>query len=302
MTALALLLFAGPVHAQPPEPEDPSVAQARAHFDRGRQLAEERRFAEAASAFEQSRALVPRPSTTFNLALCLFALGRHLDAIATLERFSAEADATVDESMRADAERMLAHARRSLATIELEVVPAGAVIQVDGRAIEGEARRSVQVDAGAHVVRAEAEGHAPALIELTVRSGERSVHAIQLASTRAPARLDVHVEVPSARIEINGRAAGVGDASLSLEAGEHRVRAHDPSMRDVERVVRLEWSEHRVLDLGAVALRSSSVLEEPAFWAIAGGSAAAIAVSVVLAIVLAPSPDGGSAGVVLRPQ
>ncbi|MCC6876410.1 MAG: hypothetical protein IT378_19040 [Sandaracinaceae bacterium] len=128
------------------------------------------------------------------------------------------------------------------------------------------------------------------------------MRAIQLASTRTPARLDVHVEVPTARIEIDGRAAGVGDASLSLEAGEHRVRAHDPSMRDVERVVRLEWSEHRVLDLGAVALRSSSVLEEPAFWAIAGGSAAAIAVSVVLAIVLAPSPDGGSAGVVLRPR
>ena len=63
---------------------DPDTVEARAHFDRGRGLAEQRRFSEAAEAFRQSLALVDRPTTAYNLALCYYALERYVEAIHAL--------------------------------------------------------------------------------------------------------------------------------------------------------------------------------------------------------------------------
>ncbi len=95
----ATFLFAFPAFAQEEAisqtvAENPASAEARALFARGSELANERRFSEAAEAFSRSAELLERPSTLFNLGLCHYALGRHGAALEVLERYVAIADAS----------------------------------------------------------------------------------------------------------------------------------------------------------------------------------------------------------------
>ncbi len=290
-----LLSIAGSASAQT-EPEDPAVAEARAEFERGALLAEQRRFDEAAEAFARSLELAPRPSTAFNLGACLYARGRHLEAIAALERYLASADPALEASGIADADRMLAHSRRSVSELTSEVVPEAARVPGAGAALAGGAARSVRLDPGTHVIRAEAEGHAPALIEVETRSGESTVRAVHLASTRLPARLVVDAP-DGARVRVDDREV---DREAELEAGTHRIEVDGPGLVPMTRTVELEWNERLRVAI-TPAERTRGLLEEPAFWIGALGTAAAIGLGVLVGV-LAASPsgaDGGSTGIVL---
>lgn len=128
--------------------EDPDVAEARALFERGRALAEQRRFSEAAEAFTRSLALVDRPSTSFNLAITLSTLGRHVEAIEALEHYEASANLATEGDAVVEAQRMLAHARASVAEIVIDVVPADASVSIDGAPLPGGAQRTRVLNPG----------------------------------------------------------------------------------------------------------------------------------------------------------
>lgn len=290
--------------AAPADEEDPAVAEARALFDRGRQLADQRRFSEAAEAFDRSLALVERPSTAFNLALCHYALGRHVEAIDVLERYRSEADPVEEGPAYEEAAQMLAHARRSVGTLVVEVSPPDARVSVDGRTIEGGATRTARVNPGPHVVRARAPHHRELLLEVEVDRGETVRRAAQLTDGRTPARLSIRVpDLPEAEIAIDGEVAGRGAAELELDAGRHALRVTHPTIRPHEQTLELDWSEHASVVIADSDARAS-LAEEPALWI--GVGAAALAIGGAIAIgfaATAPRPfSGGSTGVVLRPE
>lgn len=280
-------------------PEDPRLAEARAEFDRARELAEQRRFDEAAEGFARSLELAPRPSTAFNLGACLYARGRHVEAVAVLERYLAEADPAAEGSGLADAERMLAHSRRSISRLTVEVEPEDARVTVDGLPLEGGAARTVAIDPGSHVIRAEAEGHAPALIELGTRRGETARRAVRLEPTRRPALLIV--EAPEgASVRVDGAQA---EGAVELEAGAHAIEVRAPGFVPVTREVDVVWNERVRLAI-APAERARSELEEPAFWLGALGAGAAVGVAVLIGVLVSTAgsgADGGTTGVVLTP-
>lgn len=302
MTAL-LLLGTATAAAQPIaseiEPEDPALAEARAEFDRARELAEQRRFDEAAEHFARSLELAPRPSTAFNLGACLYALGRHVEAIAVLERYVAEADPAAEAVGLQDADRMLADARRSVSQLTLEIVPDDARVTIDGAPLDGGATRTVRLDPGTHMIRAEAEGHAPLLIEVRTRRGESTRRALRLESTRRPAVLIV--EAPAgARVRVDEREVS---GEVELAPGAHAIEVDAPGLAPIRHDVELAYDE-RLRVAVAPADRTRDVLEEPAFWIGALGATVAIGVGVlagVLATTLASSPDGGTTGTVLVP-
>lgn len=284
---------------------DPAAEEARALFERGRELADTRRFHDAAEAFSASLALFDRPSTAFNLALTLFALGRHVEAIAVLERYLAATspDDPAEAGGRADAERMLAHARRSISQLELTVLPADAEVRVDGALVTGGGTRTIVLDAGTHVVRADAPGHAPSLVEVRTRAGEARRHAIQLASTETPARVVVSVgDAPEAVITIDGEEVGRGRAALELEAGPHEVQVTHPSLAPFTRAIELDFGEHLELAVAPAPRVDHGLGAEAALWgALIGVVVAAAGAGIAIGVVLAEEPPvhGGSSGVVL---
>ena len=66
-------VFVAPLAAQPVPAH---VAEAAAHFDRGRALSKESKYVEACAAFELSQQLDPQHGTLYNLAGCNAARGR----------------------------------------------------------------------------------------------------------------------------------------------------------------------------------------------------------------------------------
>lgn len=307
VAALSLLLLAGPASAQ--DAEDPNTVEARAHFDRGRDLAEQRRFSEAAEAFRRSLDLVDRPVTAFNLALCYYALERYVEAIEALDRYRAQADIATEGDAYVEAQRMLAHAQRAVAEIHVDVLPVNATVILDGRPIEGEGARVARVNPGSHVIRVEAEGHAPQLIEVEAEPGVTLRRAVQLDSTLLPARLEVSLleRAPGTRILVDGEEVGTTGAAIELEPGEHTVSVLAPDREPVERPVVLEHNQHLRLDLDlGDALpepRGTIFLEEPVFWGVVGGTLAAIGAGILIgwAVDQANGPTGGSTGVILNP-
>ncbi|MBX3270160.1 MAG: PEGA domain-containing protein [Sandaracinaceae bacterium] len=304
---LALLAIAcsAVARAQDPGPEDDARAlEARGHFEEGRSLAAARRFGEAAQAFERSFALSERPSTRFNLAVCLFALERYVAASDALERFLAMEGADDDPASAADARRMLAHARARLARLIVEVEPADATVTVDGAPLEGGAVRERAIDPGTRTVRASAPHRATAVLELTVAPGGELRRAIALESARVPARLEITVEPRrDAVIVVDGREVGTGEVTLSLDAGAHEVRVLAPSTDPIVRSVELAWNERLRVDVVRPAA-PAPLYEDPVFWGAVAGCLFGAAAIAVIATLLAepPAPSGGSTGAVLRPS
>lgn len=310
---VALLVGLAPIaHAQPAgsdveageeegeqEALDPRSQEARALFVRGRDLAHDRRFSEAADSFRQSLALVDRPSSRFNLAVCYYALERYVEAISQLERYLQTADRAAEGESWDDALRMITHARRSVSELALEVVPAEASVTIDGVPLEGSGHRTTHLNPGPHVVRVEAEGHSPALMTVQTSPGETLVRAVELEGTRRRPRLTVSAG-GSGPIRVDGDEVGLTAASLELDPGPHLVQLGDgehASTREIE----LDWNEHTRLELGRGG-RDGAGVDDALLWASLGGGAAAVVLGVVITSIVASNVlDEETDGIVLTP-
>lgn len=230
---LLVLLMAAPVLAQ--EQEDPRIAEARALFERGSELTRQRRFSEAAESYTRSAELVERPSTLFNLAMCHYALGKHLEAGRVFERFLEIADPEEHGAMIAEAREMHAHGQRQVGELTLELLPPDAHVTLNGEPLEGEGgMRRARVNAGTHVVRVDAPHHAPQLLEIPVRAGARVRRAIALSNTFRPSSLVIDTD-PDAEVRIDGEASS---SDREIDPGVHRVEivraGFPPYSADVE--------------------------------------------------------------------
>jgi tetratricopeptide (TPR) repeat protein len=167
-------------------PEVSATAEAQALFRRGLELGEQDRWAEALELFRRSLALVPRPSTLFNIGFALFRMGRFVQAIASFDAYLALPEAESSE-LRVEATRRREEALASLATLTLELTPADARVLVDGEESDGEGpARTLSLDPGRHVVRASAEGFAEGTLAISVLAAEHATQRLVLVPLEEP--------------------------------------------------------------------------------------------------------------------
>jgi tetratricopeptide (TPR) repeat protein len=161
--ALAMVLFAAA----------PAAAQdARAEFTMGAEAAEARRFADALGHFRRSYELSHNPVALYNEATTLRALGRYVEARATLERFLRDHfDAATD--LRESVTTMLDDVTLRIARLTIRAPELPSLeLRIDGEV------RAIQVDPfdldpGHHVVQAIAPEHRPFSTALDLSIGER---------------------------------------------------------------------------------------------------------------------------------
>jgi len=305
LIVMTLVAFASLANAQvevDPETDteealDPEAEEARILFEHGRQLAEDRRYAEAVEAFQQSLDHHARPSTRFNLALCLFALGRHVETVEALETYVAEAPPEEADGVT-EARRVMALAQGRLATLAVDTLPASARVTVDGRVVD-EPAGALRLDPGVHVLRVEATDHAPRVMRLELDPGERRREVVRLESTLQPAMLSIRVDRPASIFLDDARVDSL--EVERLEPGAHRVRVEAPGAR-WERELTLESGQHFELDLSLPEPPPPprEWWQKPWPWLAAG---VAIAGGVLAAVLLSGrtgDPSGGMTGVVLE--
>ncbi|WP_437915446.1 PEGA domain-containing protein [Sorangium sp. So ce302] len=163
---------------------DALTDKARQLYEEGRQAAAAGKWADAHASFLAAWAIKPHYQIASNLGVACLKLGKHRDAAEYLTRYLREAPATkVNE--RQNAEASLKEALAKVASVTVQVTPAGAEVTVDG-AVVGKAPLADRVflAPGEHEIGAKLEGYAPATRPLAAVAGRAETVTVQLE--RAP--------------------------------------------------------------------------------------------------------------------
>jgi hypothetical protein len=206
---LSSALSVATAHAQ-------NAQQARALFEQGLSAADAQRWEQAADLFRQSRAIVDRPSTAYNLAVALEHLGRAREALESLADYFRMSNAEESRYARATALRAELDAR--VARVVLTVTPDTARVEVDGALREGTgAQRELVLDEGDHVFTISAEGLAPQTVRLSLARGTRTAREVALvAATGEPEPEPEPEPPPIAPAPSGGGVGALGIVGLTL--------------------------------------------------------------------------------------
>jgi hypothetical protein len=205
--------------------------QAREAFARAIALSDQQRPKEALVELERAYQLSPHYAVLYNLGKTYAALDMPLEAIDALERYLSEGGDRIELARRAQVEALVGHERTRVASLALDVAPAGAAIAIDARAIgKAPLAAPVLLIDGEHTVHVALEGYAPFSERVAVSAGQRSVLHVRLATEARGTLaelglLALRCDLPDVRIALGERTLETTPlrAPLALPAGAHTL-------------------------------------------------------------------------------
>ncbi|MFW2387912.1 MAG: PEGA domain-containing protein [Polyangiales bacterium] len=221
------LSWAPTAYAQSPTAGDGSSSeQARRLFKEGIALAKSEQWAEALWAFRQSRDLVPRPSTSYNIANAFYRLDRPVEGLAELDSYEAMAAVRANEAARKRGAALRELLQDVVAEAQVAITPADAEVHVDGRRAKSSgAERVIRMNPGPHTLRFSREGYEPATKEVQAKRGSRTTYAIALRPlTPAP----MSVTLPATQLPGTVNPGEAGSAPAAPPADEKKPFAKRP--------------------------------------------------------------------------
>jgi tetratricopeptide (TPR) repeat protein len=156
------------VQAPQPAESERETAAYHAHVSRALSAQREGDFEAAHDAFAAAHALAPSARTLRGMGISSFQAGRHARALEELEAALVHDTRRLDGKLREDALHLVAHARKQVGTIVLNVTPAAAVVTVDDLPEQRPVSAPLILDGGGHSLSLRAEGHAEQSIGLEV--------------------------------------------------------------------------------------------------------------------------------------
>ena len=174
--ALALVVLAlAPIAAAQPAPRsdrDAQIAEAVRHFERGRALMKDKKYAEACDAFAESQKLDPGWGTLYNLARCRELDGKLASALALFRELArpdtypaqpGEVSPDRDRARRKDAGTRATALDKRVPKLRLTApdAPAGLTVTLDGADVTRLLGTDQPVDLGAHQIHATATARKP---------------------------------------------------------------------------------------------------------------------------------------------
>jgi hypothetical protein len=182
----AVALMAGIAHADP----------ASALKQEGLKAAKDKNWDVARERFEQSYALDPRPLTLFNLAVAQEHTDRLVEARASYTSFLDQPATGESEPFRKLANKAIPALDNAIPTLQIRAtgVIAGDAIELDGRAVTGDA--AIPLDPGSHTVVVRRAGAAIV---------QRSIVLVRAARDDIQIAAPVPLPVPPPRVEPQAR-------------------------------------------------------------------------------------------------
>jgi PEGA domain/Tetratricopeptide repeat len=183
--------------------EDPQKA-ARAHYQRGLELANHGDYRAALDEFDRAYAASPNFAVLYNIGQADVALGRPEKALEALKKYLADGGEQVTPARRAQVEQQIALLESVFAELEVVTEPPGARVTVDGAELGTTPLSSaVRLTAGTHVVWVSRPGAATETRVVTLGEGQHDHLAIALpdlpppsAPVRTPASPQVETPAP----------------------------------------------------------------------------------------------------------
>lgn len=205
-------------------------AEAKAHFEKGRALAEGGAWPAAAAEFLASRALYATWGNTLGAASSLVKLQRFDEALHLFEILLLEHATALPADVKIAAQRQLVELRGLVGTIELEGPELGAAIAVDGRE-RGDypTPEPLRVSAGSHLVRVSREGYAPVEARVDVAGGVTERLRVKLRPLVDAGRLRVTEQGGRAlTVIVDGAPVGTTPWEGAAAVGDHVVVLRGP--------------------------------------------------------------------------
>lgn len=190
-------------------------------------------------------------------------LGR---AINWIERMVRSPGATAAQQRWADQQRAALEKtlfEQGFARVAIQVTPATALIEIDGRALAPQGdNHLVWLKEGPHRLLASAAGHQPQERDLPLSRGEKRKLELKLTAI-APPRLQVEVE-PAAQLWVDGVLRGQGlRLSAELTIGSHRVELRAAGYASFERTLSFAESDLKVLNVRLQAAGAADGVRRP---------------------------------------
>jgi hypothetical protein len=236
--ARALIVAAAVLQVRPLHAQTDTQSIARAHFEAGYRLVEQGAFDSAIEEFEQAYLKSPHFSVLYNLGQAYASIGRSVEAVDRLKRYLELGGEQINEARAQQVRELIAYHSRRIGSVVLELRPAGAVVSIDGKAIDASALSSpIPLNLGVHGVVAERSGYATAALSVRVAGGEPARVALELEAL-APVAIHVTCEIPDVSVRVDGVPAALpATGSLLVSPGEHRLGFRRPGYVTQEQTI-----------------------------------------------------------------
>jgi hypothetical protein len=269
--------------------DDPATVEAKAHFDKAVRLFDDGDYNGALVEFTAAYDRRPSPGVLYNIGLTQKALFRVPEAIASLERYLAEAK-NVPPARAKEVRQVITELRALLADVILDVTPPGAQLRVDGRTV-GAAPAKLQLPTGGHTLEFSLDGYKPARKDVLITSGVPVSVKLALEAIPRTGFLVLDAEPAQATARVDERPLGKRPWSrLELIPGPHRVEVEADGFTPYRGEVALAPGQERTL---AIRLerpaKKKRFYEKAAFWVPVSLAVVGVGVGVGLGVGLSQS-------------
>jgi hypothetical protein len=136
-------------------------------------------WVEARTLFRAAHDAQPSARTLRGLGMVAFEMQEYVAAHEQLSAALRDPRKPLEGALRAETEALLARTRRQIGHVRLELDPPDAVVRLNGNRVDAGVR-DLWLKAGSNMVRAEAAGYEPQLIELDIQGGDEIKLPIEL--------------------------------------------------------------------------------------------------------------------------
>jgi len=295
VAAAALLLPASvAAQAQPAQPDQATRDAARLHFTAGREALTAERFEEALTEFRAANELIPAAPALYNVGICLRKLHRDVEALEIFRGYlTTYANPTTDRDrqQRTEVENLVEEIQDTVGTVQVNVNVSGATVLVDGQVVgAAPLGHPVEVVAGPHTFRAEAEGYRPAEEAVRVEAGQQISVTLAPATLTTTATVNLSSNVPGAVATLDGETLGLLPFSGEVAAGVHQLMIRADGYETAQMPISLEAGQPFTRAVDLVASAEDGGGGEPWYekwwvWTIAGVVVAGATAGIVLGTV-----------------
>lgn len=251
-------------YAAPPAPSAPPAApatlpptrvslsesltgQAATDYRAGRILFDDQDFAGAAIKFERAYEESRDPRLLWNIAACEKNLRHYAKVSVLLDRYLADAAATMPPDHRAEVDEVARTVKLLISSLSLAVDQPGALVLVDGTPVGTTPLPGpITLDLGRRSFRISKPGYKDKEFTRDVTGGSQLALDVVLERVEDKGQLRV-IASAGASIRVDGQIVGQGEWTGSLLAGDHLLRVTGEGMRPYEKELSITAGQLRTL-------------------------------------------------------